>query len=179
MDGIERIAFLAPLEIRLVRRDERDRYEECDEIDHAPASGRPQRIAGRALERLARRGLEQPLAVELELLRLKLPLLLEDFALRTQACVCGAGRKRTRFAAHPLVLKELLLFQLLPLKPLIEIEPVETARVGGREIRTARAQALLEVEIERVLLLAKLELAPRRLGLHVEGAGQKNGTDCG
>ena len=118
----------------------------------------------RRLQRLARHRLQQPLAIELELLRLELALLRVDLALCADPGVRDARRQCVRLAPQELVAVRLLELELLLLQTLLEIELIEPPRVGGREVVAARAQALLEVQIERVLLLAELKLAARAVG---------------
>jgi hypothetical protein len=111
------------------------------------------------LQRLARRRLQQALAVELELLDLQLALLRESFALRAQVRVARPRRQRRRVAPQELVALNLLLLELLQLQALLEIELIETSRIGRREVVAPRTHALLQIQIERVLLLPQLQLA--------------------
>ena len=112
--------------------------------------------------------MEQALAVDLELLQLEQALLSVDAVLSADARVARAVRKRARLAAQALVALDLQVLELLLLKALIEVELIEPARVGGREIVAPGTQALLEIQIQRVLLLAQLKLAARALGVRVE-----------
>jgi hypothetical protein len=138
----------------------------------APRLRKAELAARGRLQRLARRGLQQALAVELELLDLELALLRESFALSAQMRVAHAGRQRSGLAPRELVALHLLLLELLQLQTLLELELVETSRIGRREVVTPRAHTLLQIQIERVLLLPQLQLAARAVGVRVECNGR-------
>ena len=129
------------------------------------------RGANRRLQRLRSRGLEQPLLFELEALELKLPLLREEAALHVERAVAAFGR--SRFGIHQRALAlELGELELMLLQPLLDLETMEPLRILRREVRLPRAQALLEPQIERVLVL--LEMQPAVIGVvcRVRDAGE-------
>ena len=92
--------------------------------------------------------------IELEALNLELALLRELLALPFEATrVMGC------LAAQAELALELLLLELLVLKSLLELQRVESARVLRCELGRPAPDALLQLEVERVLLLLELELA--------------------
>ena len=92
--------------------------------------------------------------VELESLNLQLPLLCELLAL----CFEPVRVVRCLAPKTQLALK-LLLLELLIFEALLKLQRVESACVLRREIGRAAAYALLQLKVERVLLLLELELS--------------------
>ena len=91
--------------------------------------------------------------VELETLKLELPLLRKPIALRLEPrCVVRCLPPEAQLAL------ELLLRELLVFESLLQLEGVESPRVFRRELRCAAADALLELKVERILLLLELQL---------------------
>jgi hypothetical protein len=114
------------------------------------------RVRGR-LQWLARYRLQQSLPIELEALKLELAFLGEELALRLEP----AGVVR-RLPPQARLTLGLLLLELLVFEPVLKLQRVESARIGRRKIGGAPAKTLLQLEVERVLLL--LELEPPMLG---------------
>ena len=112
--------------------------------------------------------MKHALALDLELLKLQQAFLGVDVALGADVCIAHARRQRARVAAKPLVALDLQVFELLLPEALIEIELIQPARVGRRKIVAPGTQALLELEIQCVLMLAHSKLAARALGVRVE-----------
>jgi hypothetical protein len=105
------------------------------------------------LQWLPRQRLQQSLPVELEALKLELPFLREQLALRREpACVM-----RRRLLPETLLALKLLLFELLIFEPLLELQGVESARISRCKIGSVASKGLLQLEVERVLLLLELE----------------------
>ena len=102
--------------------------------------------------------------VELETLKLELPLLRKTIALRLEPrCVVRCLPPEAQLAL------ELLLLELLVFESLLQLKGVESPRVFRRELRCAAADALLKLKVERILLLLELELPV--LGNRVRRAG--------
>jgi hypothetical protein len=97
-------------------------------------------------------------------------------ALRAQMRVAHAGRQRSGLSSRELVALDLLLLELLQLQALLQVELVETPRIAGRKVVRPRTHALLEVQIERVLLLSQLQLAARAVGLRRRGDTREYGV---
>lgn len=115
--------------------------------------------ADRRLEGLARHRLEQTLALELELLALELALRRKYLALRVDAGVGDCAWNRTRLLPQRMVALDLLYVELLLLHALLEVELVELARVGRAQVVAPRPGALLQLEVQRVVLLLHVEAA--------------------
>jgi hypothetical protein len=109
---------------------------------------------------LPRRGLKQALLLEIEALQLKLALRRERFALRVEPRRERRIRQCAGAAQQELAL-DLLLLELALRHALLELKLLEPPRVRGSDVVTRRAQRLLEVQIERVLLLLELKLSAR------------------
>ena len=56
-------------------------------------------------------------------------------------------------------LQQLLLFQLAPLEPLIQLKPIDCARIARAQIGS-HPDALLQAQVERILLLLNVEPKP-------------------
>src|SRR4051812_18743530 len=108
------------------------------------------RRTDRRLQRPWRERLDEPLLIEIEKVQLELALLCELFALRLQPGIGRSVGVRGGIASQQEVAGNLLLLELLLLHALLELQLVETARIGGREVGVRRAQRLLKVQIERV-----------------------------
>jgi hypothetical protein len=113
----------------------------------------------RRLQRLPRRRLEQLPLFHIETLHLELTLEREGSALRLDARLERAVGLSGGAAAQHVIALDLLLLELLLLEALLELKLLEAPCVGGAEIVAPRADALLKVEIERVLLLPELKVA--------------------
>jgi hypothetical protein len=53
---------------------------------------------------------------------------------------------------------KLLLLELLLLEPLLQVKLIEAALVRGAEVVTPRTNALLKIQVERVLVLLHVQL---------------------
>jgi hypothetical protein len=99
------------------------------------------------------------LLLHVEALDLELALLRETLALQGVARVLRSRGRRARWAPELILALELLLLEHLLLDALLQLELAEPALVSRRQVVTARADALLQLKIERVLLLLNLQLA--------------------
>jgi hypothetical protein len=104
---------------------------------------------------LPRQRLQQALAIELEALHLQLTLLRGELAFAIEAA-CGLGPIGQSAPQHVLALP-LLLLELLVFQTLLKLQRFHAARVRRREILRAAADALLQLEIQGVLLSLELE----------------------
>jgi hypothetical protein len=111
------------------------------------------------LKRLARHRLEEALPVELELLVLELALGGEDLALRVETVIEWLPPIGARVLPQGAVALRLLDVELLLLHPLLEVQLVEPACVRRAEIVGACAGALLQLEVECVVLLLHVQAA--------------------
>src|SRR4051794_34916737 len=118
------------------------------------------RRADRRLQKPGGDRAQQPPLLEGETPQLEVGLPLENLALRVEPRV-GRSVRQSGTAPQQRFALELLLLELLLLDALIELELLELARVRRRNGMIRRAQALLHVQIQRVLLLLNLQLAVR------------------
>ena len=109
--------------------------------------------------------------IELEALDLKLALLREQLALRVQRAVAELGRDGAGLSQRAIAL-DLMHFELMLFQPLLKLELVQPPCVLRREVVLPRAQALLQPQIERVLLLLDLKPAVIRGTCRVRAAGE-------
>lgn len=109
------------------------------------------------LERLARHRLEQPLAVELEALKLERALLRENLALRVEAAIEHLGGTCAGAAAQRTLALDLLQLELLLVHALLQLEVVEPARIRRAQSVAACLRALAQLEVERILLLLDVQ----------------------
>jgi len=96
-------------------------------------------------------------------LKLELTLLGEAPALRIELVLSFRRRRDAlpeTFLQHSLPLFELLIFESL-----LKLKRFQTLRIGGREILRAAPDALLQVQVECVLLLLKLETTLLEIGI--------------
>jgi len=115
--------------------------------------------------------------IELEALELELALLREQLALRVQRAVAEFGGDGAGLSQRAIAL-DLMHFQLMLFQPLLKLELVQPPCVLRREVVLPRAQALLQPEIERVLLLLVLKPAVIRSACRVRDAGKVKQRAC-
>ena len=115
------------------------------------------------------------MAIELVTLELELPLLSEPLALRIELVLrVRRGRQASpqRFLPYTL-----LLLEQLRLKALFELQRFYALRVGGSEVGRAPAHVLLQVQVQRVLLLLELEMP--MLEIRVGSMYERDVQQCG
>ena len=109
--------------------------------------------------------------IELKALDLELALLREQLALRVQCAVAEFGRDGAGLSQGAIAL-DLMHFELMLFQPLLKLELVQPPGVLRREVMLPRAQALLQPEVERVLLLLELKPAVIHSACRVRAAGK-------
>lgn len=128
------------------------------------------------LQRSPWQRLYEPLLIEVEALRLQLALLSKQIALQVHAPAhVIVAQERPASFEHALAVGLVQLELLLP-ETLLQLELLDSACIGGARIVTPRAQAVvLQVEVERILLLLQLQVAAV---VRVRCAGHDDGCRC-
>jgi hypothetical protein len=119
-------------------------------------------ISDRRLERGARHRLHEPALLDLELLRLKLAFGRERLPFMLEALVTDVRWKMRSVLSRLKPALKLLLFQQLPFHALAHLKLIEAQCVGGTQLVRPAGKPLTQVEIQRILLLLALKLAPVR-----------------
>ena len=130
----------------------RQRPGGLSQIELGISDGRLQRRAWRRLQELALLEIELP-HLKLALDRVRLPLMVAPL-------VTDVGRKMRGVLPRLMLALKLLLLEKLLFHALAQLKLIEAPRVRRRQIVLSARQSLSQVEIQGILLLLELKLAP-------------------